>query len=369
MSSLIPFRKVVVPESLSAAIANAAASGTFAGAVETLEADVAAYTGQRYAVATSSSTAALHLAMCALDLKRGDKVLCPINAFVDLPEVVRHFDAEPVFVDTLADGYALDPEKVRETAQRYPGKKLRAILVAHPAGEPAPMSALREIADELNLKIIEDATEMMGSPIVGRYSDMAVLGFGSKIDNTFDGGMLLTDHAPYDERARLLRNHGMVFPSGEATYLYDVLDIGCQYRMQDFSAVYARELFARHDADLERRRMIAQRYRKALKGLDNFTLPKEHPDHLYTQFVVQVATNRDAFARKLKAEGVEVGVQYVPLNQTRYYKEKYGLKVFDFPRALDAYQKTMSLPIYPSLSDDEVDRVAQAVVRVAKDHR
>jgi len=369
MSSLIPFRKVTLPASLAETIGQAAASGTLVGAVETLEADVAAYSGIQYAVATSSSTAALHLAMCALDLKRGDKVLCPINAFVDLPEVVRHFDAEPVFVDTLPGSDAIDPEKVREAAERYPGKKLRAILVAHPAGRPAPMQQLREVADAFNLKIIEDATEMMGAPIVGRYSDMAVLGFGSKIDNTFDGGVLLSDHLPYYERARLLRNHGMVFPSGEAHYLYDVLDIGCQYRMQEFSALYARELFARQEEDRERRRVIARRYREALEGLDNLQLPEDHPDHLYTQFVVQVATNRDAFARKLKAEGVEVGVQYVPLNLTRYYKEKYGLKVFDFPRALDAYQKTMSLPIYPSLSDDEVERVCQAVVRVAKDHR
>jgi dTDP-4-amino-4,6-dideoxygalactose transaminase len=296
-------------------------------------------------------------------------VLCPINGFVDLPEVVRHFDAEPVFVDVLSDGYAIDPKKLAEAAERIKGKKLRAVIVNHPAGLLAPMEAIREVADTYGLKIVEDATEMLGSPLLGHYSDMVVVGLGSKIDNTIDGGVLLVHDEGYYERAKLLRNHAMVYASEETRYLYDVLDIGCQYRMSEFNALYCRALFAEHPQALERRRAIAQYYFKALGGIKNITLPLESNKHLYTQFIVTVETNRDTFARKLREKGIEVSVQYIPLNFTQYYKEKYGLKVFDFPLALDGYQKMMSLPIYPQMSDEEVAYVCETIKTIAESHR
>jgi dTDP-4-amino-4,6-dideoxygalactose transaminase len=338
-------------------------------AAEALESDVAAATGMTYALTTSSSTAALHLAMCALDLKRGDKVLCPINSFVDLPEVVRHFDAEPVFVDTLSDGYAIDPAKLAEAAEKIKGKKLRAVIVNHPAGQSAPMEAIREVADAYNLKVIEDATEMLGSSQIGELSDMTVVGFGSKIDNTIDGGVLLTQEAAWYERGKLLRNHGMVYTSEETRYLYDVLDIGCQYRMSEFTALYCRALFAENTETVARRKAIAAAYFKALRSVKNIVLPHKSDEALYTQFVITIETNRDTFARKLREKGIEVSVQYIPLNFTKYYKEKYGLKVFDFPVALDGYQKMMSLPIYPQMSDKEVAHVCEAITQIAKSHR
>jgi dTDP-4-amino-4,6-dideoxygalactose transaminase len=307
--------------------------------------------------------------MCALHLKRGDKILCPINGFVDLPEVVRHFDAEPVFVDVSHESYGMDPDKLAEAAESIKGKKLRAVIVNHPSGRSAPMEAIREVADAYDLKVIEEATEMLGSPQIGAHSDLAIVGLGSKIDNTVDGGLLLTNDSEYYERAKLLRNHGMVYTSEETRYLYDVLDIGCQYRMSEFNALYCRALFAEHPQTLARRRAIAEHYFQALGRTKNITLPPKSDDHLYAQFVIMVETNRDTFARKLREKGIEVSVQYIPLNFTQYYKEKYGLKVFDFPAALDGYQKMMSLPIYPQMSDEEVAYVCDAIKAIAKSHR
>lgn len=368
MPITIPFRKVNVPSTLLPALENAIESGEFSAA-EALEADVVAATGITYALTTSSSTAALHLAMCALDLKRGDKVLCPVNSFVDLPEVVRHFDAEPVFVDTLPGSYAIDPEKLRAAAEKIQGKKLRAVIVGHPAGKIAPMEAIRSVADTYNLKVIEDATEAVGSSEIGRYSDMTVIGFGTKIDNTIDGGVLLTDEESYYTRGKLLRNHGMVYTAEETRYLYDVLDIGCQYRMSEFNALYCRALFGDMDRTTARRREIAGQYFDALRKVKNITLPEKNDTDLYTQFVLTIETNRDTFARKLREKGIEVSVQYIPLNFTKYYKEKYKLKVFDFPVALDGYQKMMSLPIYPQMSDAQVTQVCDAIKTIAQNHR
>ena len=368
MTMKIPFRKVSIPAALQAAMTEALESGVITAA-DALEADVVEATGMAYALSVSSSTSALHLAMCALDLKRGDKVLCPVNGFVDLPEVVRHFDAEPVFVDTLPGSYAIDPEKLAEAAEKIKGKKLRAVIVDHPGGRPAPMAAIRDVAEKYDLKIIEDATEAVGAAHVGTHSDMVVYGFGSKIDNTIDGGILLTNDEHYYERGKLLRNHGMVYTSEETHYLYDVLAIGCQYRMNEFNALYCRALFAENAESMARRYAIADSYFSALKSVKTITLPEKEDGHLYTQFIVTIETNRDTFARKLREKGIEVSVQHIPLNFTKYYKKKYGLKVFDFPQALDAYQKTMSLPVYPEMSDDAVAYVCEAIREIAVSHR
>jgi len=368
MTMKIPFRKVSIPAALQTVMTEALESGEII-ATEALEADVVEATGMAYALSPSSSTSALHLAMCALDLKRGDKVLCPVNGFVDLPEVVRHFDAEPVFVDTLPGSYAIDPKKLAEAAEKIKGKKLRAVIVNHPGGRPAPMVAIREVAEKYDLKIIEDATEAVGIADVGMYSDMAVFGLGSKIDNTVDGGVLLTNDEDYYERGKLLRNHGMVHTSEETHYLYDVLAIGCQYRMNEFNALYCRALFAENGESIARHRAIADAYYATLKSVKTITLPEKADGHFYTQFIVTIETNRDTFARKLREKGIEVSVQYIPLNFTKYYKEKYGLKVFDFPQALEAYQKTMSLPIYAGMSDDEVAYVCEAIREIAVSHR
>ncbi len=368
MTMKIPFRKVSIPTTLPATLTEALESGVITAA-DALEADVVEATGMAYALSTSSSTSALHLAMCALDLKRGDKVLCPVNGFVDLPEVVRHFDAEPIFVDTLPGSYAIDPEKLAQAAEKVQGKKLRAVIVSHPGGRPAPMSAIRDVAETYGLAIIEDATEAVGMAHIGAHSDMVVFGFGSKIDATIDGGILLTNDARYYERGKLLRNHGMTYTSEETPYLYDVLAIGCQYRMNEFSALYCRALFAEQAKSTARRLAIADAYFAALTSIKPLTLPEKPDDHLYTQFIVTIETNRDTFARKLREKGIEVSVQYIPLNFTKYYKEKYGLKVFDFPQALGAYQTTMSLPIYPEMSDEAVTYVCDAIRDIAASHR
>ncbi len=367
MSIKIPFRKVSIPIDLGKRIEKGIKNGFVS--TESLESKLARVCSVEYVLSTSSSTAALHLSMCALNLKRGDKVLCPVGSFVDLPEVVRHFDAEPVFVDTLPGTYAMDPEKLADTAQKINGKKLRAVLIDHPGGTKAPMEQIREVADKFDLKVIEDATERLGADDIGNYSDMAIVGFGSKIDNTIDGGALLSNNKEYFERAKLLRNHGIVYTSQDVSYVYDVLDIGCQYRMNEFNAIYCETLLDENKKTISRRKEIASLYDKLLQGVTNIKIPQAQADHLYTRYTIEIDTNRDAFARKLRDKGIEAGVEYIPLNLTKYYKEKYSLRVFDFPVALDSFQKMLSLPIYPALRNDEIEYICTAVKEIAKTHK
>lgn len=370
----IPFyQRGVFPESLIENLREYRGGG-LEGTLERFEEAVGAYVGAPYALGTNSSTSALHLAMCALDLKRGDKVLCPVNAFVDLPEVVRHFDAEPIFVDCDPKTYNIDLGKLEEALERYNHKKLRAVIVNHMAGLAVDMERLWGLAKEYDIQIVEDATHALGAEYRGRRIGsfpenlLTVFSFGEKCGNHFNAGVLVTHNEECHRRAALLRNHGMVEHQGSVDYLYDVVDIGCQYRLNDYDALYADVFLKELDHRRERRKAIAARYRKELSGLRHLHLPVDHPEHSYSRFIVEIDRNRDAFARALNARGIEVNLHYVPLHTTSYYKEKYGLKLFDFPNAMHTYQRVLSLPNRPEMSDEELAYVCEAIREIDVQH-
>jgi dTDP-4-amino-4,6-dideoxygalactose transaminase len=351
-----------------------AAEGETGSPSETLERMACEATGAPYALSTSSSSTALHLAMCALDLKRGDKVICSVNAYLDVPEVVRHFDAEPIFVDCDPFTYNIDPEKLEEALGANRSKKLRAVIVNHMAGLPAEMERIHSLARQYGVEVIEDATDAPAAEYGGRPLGhlegtlMTVLSVGNKYDNRFDAGLLLSGNPECHERGMLLRNHARVPGSKTVEYLYDAVDIGCQFRLNEFAALYAEVLFAEREAQKRRRMEIAEIYFRELRGLRHVKLPLRHEDHSYFYYIVEIDKNRDAFARALNERGVEVALHYVPLHTTRYYKEKYALKLFDFPWAMGAYQRVMSLPNRPEMSDGEVLRVCEAVRQVDATH-
>ena len=374
MSMKIPYEGIGRPPAeLAERIARAAEEG-MDGSAAALEEAAARQYALPYALSTVNSTAALHLAMCALDLKRGDKVICSVNAYADVPEVVRHFDAEPIFVDCDPFSYNLNPERLEEALKANRSKKLRAVIVNHMAGLPAEMERIYELAERYDVRVIEELTEAPGARVEDRPlgSDprtlMAVAGLGDKVTGRFDAGLLLTQNEECRDRAVLLRNHAIVRDSKSAPYLYDIVDIGCQYRLDEYSALYATLLLERLEADNRRRLEIAEIYNRELEGLKHLRLPLRHTDHSYFRYIVEIDRNRDAFARKLAEKGIEVALHYVPLHTTRYYKEKYQLKLFDFPWAMGIYQRAMSLPNRPDLSDDEVLSICEAVRGIDADH-
>ncbi len=324
-------------------------------------------------LSTCNSTAALHLAMCALDMKRGDKVVCSVNSFVDVPEVVRHFDAEPIFVDCEAGTYNIDLDKLDKTLSENRSKKLKAVIINHMAGLPVDMDRVNEIAQKHNVSVIEDATDALGGtqkgmPLGCGSCEMSIFSIGSKIDNIFDVGVITFKHQEHYERAKLLMNHGMSYDNRELNYLYDILDIGCQYRMNEVEAMYAIPMMEDIELSIKRRKEIASKYFECLSGLKHITLPVKSDEHIYTHFIVEIDKNRDVFAKELIRNGVEVGLHYMPLHLTKYYKTKYEFKVFDFPVVLNAYQKILSLPIHESMSDEDVDFVCNTVIETNKKH-
>jgi len=340
--------------------------------VEDLESNFEHYIGFGRALATSHGTAALHLAMLAIDLKRGDKVLCSVNAFPAVPEVVRHFDAEPIFIDINEWTMNMDIDKLESYLEANSAKKLKAVIVSHIAGQPMDLERLYRIAKIYNVKIVEDASDALGATYKGQKigstgADITCFSFSPHMKQTVsNGGMLVTDDEEMMERATLLRNHAMVRDEDSLGYIYDVVDIGSKYTMSPIEAAFNDAFISHQDKVIERQKAIAARYNERLKATHHITLPEVHRDHAFSNYIIKVDKNRDSFARDLLAKGIETGLHYIPLHLMSYYKSKYNLRINDFPVALRVFQQVLSLPIFGSMTDKEVDFVCDTVIALAK---
>jgi dTDP-4-amino-4,6-dideoxygalactose transaminase len=339
--------------------------------VKDLESAFESYIGAAYALATSHGTAALHLAMLAIDLKRGDKVLCSINAYPSVPEVVRHFDAEPIFIDIDPDTFNIDLEKLEAYLSENKSKKLKAVIVSHVGGQSVDLERLYEIAKQYDVKIVEDASDALGATYKGAKigstgADITCFDFSPHLRrNVCNGGMLVSDDEEIIERARLLRNHAMVTEDEALGYIYDVTDIGSQYMMSPLDAATILVQLEKQDDIIERQRDIAAVYNERLEGAPHIKLPMSNDEHPYSLYIIKVDKNRDSFARELAARGIECGLHYIPLHLLSYYKTKYSLRVNDFPVALRSYQQVLSIPNYAALTDEQVDEISDAILDVA----
>lgn len=339
--------------------------------VKDLESAFESYIGAAYALATSHGTAALHLAMLAIDLKRGDKVLCSINAYPSVPEVVRHFDAEPIFIDIDPDTFNIDLEKLEAYLSENKSKKLKAVIVSHVGGQSVDLERLYEIAKQYDVKIVEDASDALGATYKGQKigstgADITCFDFSPHLRrNVCNGGMLVSDDEEIIERARLLRNHAMVTEDEALGYIYDVTDIGSQYMISPLDAATILVQLEKQDDIIERQREIAAVYNERLEEAPHIKLPMANDEHPYSLYIIKVDKNRDSFARELAARGIECGLHYIPLHLLSYYKAKYSLRVNDFPVALRSYQQVLSIPNYAALTDEQVDEISDAILDVA----
>jgi dTDP-4-amino-4,6-dideoxygalactose transaminase len=347
--------------------------GDGANKAVTLEEEFREDIGTQYALTTTNGNSALHLSMCALDLKRGDKVICSVNSSASAPEVIRHFDAEPIFTDINQDDFNIDPAKLEKTLIEHKHKKLRAIVVNHIAGQASDMDALYDLARANNVKVVEDASFAMGGTYQGEKigslkSDITTFSFSPHmLPNVTNGGVMTLNDDELFERAKLLRHHGMVKKDTVGLdYVYDIVDIGCRYGMSEIDAAVCLAQYRKVEAGIARRKEIADIYYKELEGTPHVTLPKKVRDHVYSLFIIKIDKNRDAFARELRERGVETGLHFIPMNLLSYYKAKYELKVMAFPNALTSYQQILSIPIYAAMSDQEVHYVCEQIKDIAK---
>lgn len=337
--------------------------------------------GARHAIAVTSCTAGMHLALLACGVGPGDEVIVPAITFPATANVVVHAGATPVLADVDPVDLTLDPAAVR--AKLTP--RTKAILPVHYAGQACRMEELQAIARDRGLRVIEDAAHAFGTTYrgepVGRTPDAAVFSFyATKNLTTGAGGMVTTDDDRVAEEVRRRRMHGLSADawgrySESGTPFYQVVAPGFNYTMSDMEAAIGLVQLRRADALLARRRAIAERYAALLGDVPEIALPREHePGHSWHLYVIRLRRgalniDRDAFLRAMRDEGVGTSVHFIPLHYHPYYRETFGWKRGDYPRAEAAFEEIVSLPLYTRMSDADVERVAQAVRRIVERHR
>jgi dTDP-4-amino-4,6-dideoxygalactose transaminase len=350
-------------------------SKEFLSKVLEFEESMEKFIGAKHAIATATSTAALHLALSAIKLKRGDKILMSVNSFVNLPEVVRHFDAEPIFVDINLDDMNIDLDKFEEVLKENDSKKLRGAIITFVGGQTPDLDRLYDIVEKYGIILIEDCRSSLGATYKGKRvgnlrADMTIFSTNPSISRyaVSRSGVIVTNNEEIANRAKLLRTHALTttYDSyGNLDYVYDVVDIGHKYDLSELDAAYALAQLNKTDKFVKRRKEIAALYKKRLTGVKHIEIPAYTDDNIFTQFIIKVSRNRDAFARALKERGVSTGLNYIPLHLLSYYKTKYSIKITAFPTALNNYQQILSLPIYASLTDEEASYVCDKVIEVA----
>jgi perosamine synthetase len=332
--------------------------------------------GARYAVSFSSGTAALHGAAFTAGLKTGDEAITSPMTFAATANCVLYQGATPVFADVCADTLNIDPEQLR--ARITP--RTRAILPVDYAGHPADSDAILEIARGHGLVVIEDACHALGAQycgrLVGSIADMTVFSFHPvKHLTTGEGGMVATNNAWYSETLRRFRNHGISSDGRQrqsaGQWHYEMVLLGFNYRLTDIGCALGLSQLGKVEANLARRREIAVRYTVAFSEMPGIIPPTAHDDvnpawHLYPirLDLEKLSADRAQIFRALRAENIGVNVHYIPVHVHPYYRDRFGYKGGEFPVAERAYQRLISLPMFHSMSDQDVTDVIAAVGKV-----
>jgi dTDP-4-amino-4,6-dideoxygalactose transaminase len=386
-STFLPFHRPWIESEEIAEVTDTLQSGWLTMGPKTLrfEEEFAAYVGARHAVAVSSATAGLHLAVDACGLGPGDEVITSPYTFTATAAVVLHAGARPVFADIDPQTLTLDPAD----AARRITPRTRALIPVHMAGLPCAMDDLMALARRHGLAVIEDAAHALparvGGRMIGTIGDLTVFSFyAGKNITTGEGGMVTTDRGEYAERLRTRRLHGISRDAwkrytAQGSWYYEVEYPGFKYNMTDINAALGLHQLRKCDRFHALRTRHAARYRAGLADLPELQLPADPGaatgvQHAWHLFVVRLRPghlriDRDAFVEALRGRNIGTSVHFIPLHLHPYYRHALGCGPETCPRATAAYRGALSLPLYPRMTDDDVDDVIAAVRDIVKETR
>ena len=375
-SEFIPFHKPAIGEDEIQSVVETLRSGwlTTGSKVKRFEEDFARYVGAKHAVAVNSGTAALHLALDAVGIKEGDEVIVPTMTFAATAEVVLYFKAKPVLVDCQRDTFNLDPTQIEAAIT----PKTKAIIPVHMAGQPCDMDEILSIARKHDLRVIEDAAHALPAGYhghtIGTIGDITCFSFyATKTITTGEGGMATTDNSEWAERMRMMSLHGISHDAWkrytkEGSWYYEVLYPGFKYNLTDIAAAIGIEQLKKCNEFWQARQSIAMIYEKAFAELEEVQVPvcRKDVQHAWHLFVIQLnlerlRINRNQFIDALREKEIGTSVHFIPLHLHPYYRDKFGYKPGDFPNASRVFERIVSLPIYPKMTEAEVERVVEAV--------
>jgi perosamine synthetase len=341
--------------------------------VPEFESAIAKYVGAKFAVAVCNGTAALHAAMFALDIGPGDEVIVPPMTFVSTANCIVFQGGTPVFSDIDPDTLLIDPALIEEKIT----PRTKAIIAVDYAGQPCNYDSLRNIAEKHGIYLIADACHALGAKykdkMVGSLADMTIFSFHPvKHITTGEGGMVVTDNEELSARIRLFRNHGIATDykqrDKQSTWFYEMSELGYNYRITDFQCALGLSQLKKLPKTLEIRRKIASRYDDVFASMPTIRplALEKHVLHAYHLYVVKldfeaIGSNRASLFHKLRNKGVGANVHYSPVHLQPYYRKHFGTHSGLCPVTEKAYEKILSIPLFPGMTDEDINRVIAVI--------
>jgi dTDP-4-amino-4,6-dideoxygalactose transaminase len=331
---------------------------------------VASYVGRKYAVSFNSGTSSLHAAMLALRVSRGDEVVVPAFTFIATANAAIFVGASPVFADIEKTTYGLDPESLGKAITR----RTKVVIPAHIGGIVCKFAGeLEDYARGRKVIMVEDACEALGSNSEGRragtFGDVSVLSFcANKLISTGEGGMVLTDRKEYYDRLKLVSSHGRLdkVPYFNSSVSPDYVDLGYNWRISSMTAALGVSQMGKLERAVVQRRRVAAKLSSRLKRIESIEVPVEPEGlrHTYQMYTVRVRGGRrarDALNLFLSSKGINSKVYFEPIHRTRFYREMLGDRTPHLPVTEWVSSRVLTIPVYPSMTDEEVGYTADCI--------
>jgi len=340
------------------------------------------YVGPKHIVPVNSCTAGLHLSLIAAGVGRGDEVITTPFTFAATANVILHVGAKPIFVDIQKDTYNIDPNLVEKAIS----KRTKVIIPVHYGGHPCDMEEILKIAKHYDLSVIEDAAHAIGAKYrgknIGTIGDYAVFSFyATKNITTAEGGAVCLKDDSAEEKIRMMSLHGMNRDawkrySKQGYWYYEIKYPGFKYNMTDIQASMGIHQIKKLEGFIEKREKIAKFYDSNFKNMKEITIPTvkkyvRHARHLYSILLnlERLKINRNQFFIALDAENIGTSVHFIPVHLHPYYRDKFGFKRGDFPNAEYVYDRIISLPMNPVMTDEDAKDVVKAVKKIINYYR
>lgn len=384
MSDFLPFHTPDIGEEEVSEVVQVLRSGwlTTGNKAKQFENEFAVMVGARHAIAVNSCTAALHLALEAIGVREGDEVIVPTMTFAATAEVVTYFKAKPVLVDCSPDTLNISPEGIEQAIT----PKTKAIVPVHFAGHPCEMSRIHAVARAHQLAVVEDAAHALPAryrgKMIGSLSDLTCFSFyATKNITTGEGGMVTTDDADLAARVRIMSLHGLSRDAwsrytAQGSWYYEILSPGFKYNLTDMAAALGLAQLAKCDRFWKARDRLAALYRDGFRDVPEILCPSAaaHVQHAWHLYVIRLdleglRIDRNEFIAQLQRAGIGCSVHFIPLHLHPYYRNTYGYQPTDFPTAQAAFERIVSLPLYPKMTEGDIQRVITVVRDIVKGNR
>lgn len=383
----VPFFKASIGKEEEDAAVRVLRSGwlTTGNEAHEFEKEFAAKIGAKHALAVNSNTSGMIMAMEACGVKAGKAVITTPYTFVSTAASARHLDADVYFADIEKDNYSIDPESIEKILDSEKGKNVVAIVPVHIAGNVCNMKRIMEIAKKHGVYVIEDCAHSFPSPtdmgFAGTIGDVGVFSFyATKTMTTGEGGMVTTNNDGIAKRMSQMRLHGMNrdawdrYTSTKASWEYDIIAPGFKSNLPDILAAIGRVQLAKADEFDEKRKVHVEKYNREFSKLDFIKIPptsKGDSRHLYLMRLnLEILDcDRNVFAKELQERGLGISMHFIPIFHFSYWKELYpDFKADNFPNAEGKYLETISLPLWPDMTEDMTDYVIECVKAVGEKH-